>query len=246
MSPHGPVGTVAETSLRWTWSNRPSRRNHWKANALWTSWPAHRYNDLIVSSREYPADADIQGNPSSFTRRSDLSKQFMMVRARPAFSPFQADDASSILVGRSHVSSWSRRRCFAGRMLTGNRTHPTPQTDHSSGGQCDGAPPTRLSEPTSEAPSSRALRHRLRWRHPAPRTRAGRSGRRGYSSGHPDHELLRAPTSRGGKSIAPNRLSGWTQSHAHCCSRVPYRRAGALDLHNCMEPRFECRGSSSA
>ena len=33
--------------------------------------------------------------------RSDLPEQFMRVRAHPAFSPFQADDASSILVGRS-------------------------------------------------------------------------------------------------------------------------------------------------
>jgi hypothetical protein len=55
----------------------------------------------VVSSREYPADADIQRNPSPFTYVSDLPKQFMRVRVRPAFSPFQADDASSILVGRS-------------------------------------------------------------------------------------------------------------------------------------------------
>ena len=44
------------------------------------------------SSREYPANADIQGNPPSFTRRSDLPHQFMIVRAHSAFSPFQADD----------------------------------------------------------------------------------------------------------------------------------------------------------
>jgi hypothetical protein len=58
-------------------------------------------SSLCVLSREYPADADIQRNPSPFTNPSDLPKRFMRVRARPAFSPFRADDASSILVGRS-------------------------------------------------------------------------------------------------------------------------------------------------
>ena len=66
-----------------------------------TSPSVCRYDGLVVSSREYPADADVQHNPPTFTYRSDLPQQFMRVRAHPAFSPFQADDASSILVGRS-------------------------------------------------------------------------------------------------------------------------------------------------
>jgi hypothetical protein len=62
-------------------------------------------------SRLVPADADIRRNPFLFTHRSDLPKQFVRVRARPAFRPFQADEASSILVGalvrlrRSHPTS---------------------------------------------------------------------------------------------------------------------------------------------
>jgi hypothetical protein len=72
------------------------------------------------SSREYPANADIQGNPPAFTRRSDLPQQFMMVQAHSAFSPFQADDASSILVGRSLRSCCSAPRrclCIVGRVV---------------------------------------------------------------------------------------------------------------------------------
>jgi hypothetical protein len=44
--------------------------------------------DLVVSSREYPADVAVQRNPSPTMHDSDLPKQFMRVRAYPAFSPF--------------------------------------------------------------------------------------------------------------------------------------------------------------
>jgi hypothetical protein len=43
------------------------------------------------------------GQPVSIQTALTCPKQFMRVRARPAFSPFQADDASSTLVGRSEM-----------------------------------------------------------------------------------------------------------------------------------------------
>jgi hypothetical protein len=76
--------------------NTETPGSHTAAKCEWAGADQKR-----VLSREYPASADIQGNPSPFTHRSDLPQQFIRVRARPAFSPFQADDPSSTLVGRS-------------------------------------------------------------------------------------------------------------------------------------------------
>ena len=79
----------------------------------------------MVLSCEYPADAGIQGNPTPFTHRSDLPQQLMRVQGRPAFSPFQADDASSILVGRSQVFILVTAPVLRLSNVTGHRSHPT-------------------------------------------------------------------------------------------------------------------------
>jgi hypothetical protein len=87
----------------------------------------------VASSRECSADVDIQSNSSSFANLFDPAKRFIGVRARPALLPFQADDASSILVGRSLET-------FRPRQLCGDGSFDLPS---SSCGSSDGveAPP---------------------------------------------------------------------------------------------------------